>query len=91
MRLAGRQERENGKAIAAFAIMPSPDANTMATIGAVKKKMEELGFQNVRIEEAGDFTRGGWDNLKTYAAMTAPYYSNFACIPALHTISSNDV
>ena len=36
-----------------------------------KKKMEELGFQNVRIEEATDFNRGGWDNLKTYAAMTA--------------------
>ena len=46
-----------------------------------KKKMEELGFQNVRIEEARDFSRGGWDNLKTYSAMTAPYYSNFACNP----------
>ena len=39
-----------------------------------KKKMEELGFQNVRIEAAKPFSRGGWDNLKTYAAMTAPYY-----------------
>jgi len=46
-----------------------------------KQKMEELGFQNVRIEEARDFNRGGWDNLKTYAAMTAPYYVNFACNP----------
>jgi carboxypeptidase Q len=34
-----------------------------------KKKMEELGFQNVRIEAAKDFSRGGWDNVKTYAAM----------------------
>ncbi|HPF03647.1 MAG TPA: M20/M25/M40 family metallo-hydrolase [Bacteroidales bacterium] len=54
-----------------------------------KAKMEELGFQNVRIEEAGDFTRGGWDNLKTYAAMTAPYYTNFACNPVAWTGSTN--
>jgi hypothetical protein len=54
-----------------------------------KKKMEELGFQNVRIEEARDFNRGGWDNLKTYAAMTSPYYSNFACNPVAWTGSTN--
>ncbi len=53
-----------------------------------KKKMEELGFQNVRIEEARDFNRGGWDNLKTYAAMTAPYYTNFACNPVAWTGST---
>jgi carboxypeptidase Q len=54
-----------------------------------KKKMEELGFQNVRIEAAKDFNRGGWDNLKTYAAMTAPYYVNFACNPVAWTGSTN--
>jgi len=54
-----------------------------------KKKMEELGFQNVRIEEARDFSRGGWDNLKTYAAMTTPYYVNFACNPVAWTGSTN--
>jgi carboxypeptidase Q len=54
-----------------------------------KKKMEEFGFQNVRIEAAKDFSRGGWDNLKTYAAMTAPYYSNFACNPVAWTGSTN--
>lgn len=54
-----------------------------------KKKMEELGFQNVRIEAARDFSRGGWDNLKTYAAMTAPYYANFACNPVAWTGSTN--
>ena len=54
-----------------------------------KKKMEELGFQNVRIEAAKDFSRGGWDNLKTYAAMTAPYYANFACNPVAWTGSTN--
>jgi carboxypeptidase Q len=54
-----------------------------------KQKMEELGFQNVRIEAARDFTRGGWDNLKTYAALTAPYYANFACNPVAWTGSTN--
>jgi len=53
-----------------------------------KKKMEEFGFQNVRIEEATDFNRGGWDNLKTYAAMTGPYYANFACNPVAWTGST---
>lgn len=54
-----------------------------------KKKMEELGFQNVRIEEARTFNRGGWDNLKCYAAMTKPYYVNFACNPVAWTGSTN--
>ena len=54
-----------------------------------KKKMEELGFQNVRIEASKDFSQGGWDNLKTYAAMTAPYYANFACNPVAWTGSTN--
>jgi len=56
-----------------------------------KKKMEEFGFQNVRIEEATDFKAGGWDNLKSYAAMTAPYYSNFACNPVAWTGSTKGV
>lgn len=54
-----------------------------------KKKMEELGFQNVRIEEGREFSRGGWDNLKAYAAMTSPYYINFACNPVAWTGSTN--
>ncbi|MDP4223529.1 MAG: M20/M25/M40 family metallo-hydrolase [Bacteroidota bacterium] len=53
-----------------------------------KKKMEELGFQNVRIEEARDFSRGGWDNLKAYVAMTSPYYADFACNPVAWTGST---
>ena len=53
-----------------------------------KQKMIEMGFQNVHIEEATDFTRGGWDNLKTYAAMTVPYYTNFACNPVAWTGST---
>ncbi len=54
-----------------------------------KAKMEELGFQNVRIEAASEFSKPGWDNLKTYAAMTAPYYANFACNPVAWTGSTN--
>ena len=46
-----------------------------------KNKLSELGFANARIEKAADFPRGGWDNLKTYAAMTAPYYCNFMATP----------
>ncbi len=56
-----------------------------------KKKMEEMGFQNVRIEAARDFRNGGWDNLKTYAAMTSPYYANFACNPVAWTGSTNGI
>lgn len=56
-----------------------------------KKKMEELGFQNIKVDEVKDFTRGGWDNLKTYAAMTSPYYSNFACNPVAWTGSTNGI
>ena len=46
-----------------------------------RDKFTELGFQNARIEKAADFPRGGWDNLKTYVAMTAPYYCNFMATP----------
>jgi len=54
-----------------------------------KAKFEELGFSNARIEKAADFPRGGWDNLKTYAAMTAPYYCNFMAIPKAWSGSTN--
>jgi hypothetical protein len=54
-----------------------------------KKKMEEMGLQNVRIEAAKDFSPGGWDNLRAYAAMTSPYYVNFACNPVAWTGSTN--
>jgi len=39
-----------------------------------RAKMEEFGFKNAKLEEWGEFGRG-WDNKKTYIAMTAPYYS----------------
>jgi len=54
-----------------------------------KKKMEELGLQNVRIESAREFKQGGWDNQKNYVAMTSPYYASFACNPVAWTGSTN--
>jgi Predicted aminopeptidases len=45
------------------------------------QKLKELGFENVHSEVATEFARGGWDNEKTYIAMTAPYYSNLFGTP----------
>lgn len=54
-----------------------------------KKKMEEIGLENVVIEDVRDFDRGGWDNKRTYVAMTKPYYANFAANPKAWTGSTN--
>ena len=56
-----------------------------------KDKPAGLGFSNVRIEKAADFPRGGWDNIKTYAAMTAPYYCNFIGTAKAWSGSTNGV
>lgn len=53
------------------------------------KKLKELGLVNVRVEEASKFSKGGWDNQKTYAAMTAPYYCNFYALPKAWSGSTN--
>ncbi len=45
------------------------------------EKLGELGLSNPRSAYAGAFTRGGWDVVKTYAAMTAPYYCAFSVNP----------
>lgn len=47
----------------------------------MKEKFTQMGLSNARIEFARDFPKGGWDNVKTYAAMTAPYYCNFPANP----------
>ncbi len=47
----------------------------------VVEKLKEMGFANARSEFAAEFTRGGWDVVKTYAAMTAPYYCAFSVNP----------
>ena len=44
-------------------------------------KLQEIGLSNPRSEFAAEFTRGGWDVVKTYAAMTAPYYCAFTVNP----------
>ncbi len=44
-------------------------------------KLRELGLSNPRSAFAMPFTRGGWDVVKTYAAMTAPYYCAFSVNP----------
>ena len=53
-----------------------------------KTRMEEMGLQNVVVEPVRSFDRGGWDNLKTYAAMTEPYYAAFAANPKAWTGST---
>lgn len=55
----------------------------------VADKLKEYGFSNVRIEEACDFSKGGWDNEKNYVAMTAPYYCSFAANPKAWSGSTN--
>jgi len=55
----------------------------------VIEKLKELGFNNAHLEIAGEFSRGGWDNQKTYIAMTAPYYSHFFGIPKAWTGSAD--
>ena len=45
------------------------------------EKLKELGLSDPRTAFATEFTRGGWDVVKTYAAMTAPYYCAFSVNP----------
>ncbi|MCR5710054.1 MAG: M20/M25/M40 family metallo-hydrolase [Bacteroidales bacterium] len=47
----------------------------------VIEKLKEFGLSNPRSEFAMEFTRGGWDVVKTYAAMTSPYYCAFSVNP----------
>ena len=54
----------------------------------VKEKLESFKLANVVIDEVSPFERGGWDNKKTYVAMTAPYYCAFAALPKAWTGST---
>ncbi|HCM60806.1 MAG TPA: peptidase M28, partial [Bacteroidales bacterium] len=54
-----------------------------------RAKMAEYGFSNVRIEQVSDFSRGGWDYTKAYAAMVVPYYNNFSVTPVAWTAETN--
>ena len=44
-------------------------------------KLKHFGLSNPRSAFAAEFTRGGWDVVKTYAAMTEPYYCAFSVNP----------
>ncbi len=55
----------------------------------VADKFKDMGFVNVVIDSVRPFERGGWDNNKTYVAMTAPYYTNFSALPKAWTGSTN--
>ncbi len=52
------------------------------------KKLKEIGLQNVKAEPCGTVGRG-WENLKAYAAMTAPSYSHLAISPKAWTGSTD--
>ncbi|MCD7977183.1 MAG: M20/M25/M40 family metallo-hydrolase [Tannerellaceae bacterium] len=47
----------------------------------MEEKLAEMGFSNPRREFAMDFPKGGWDNEKSYVAMTSPYYTSFSATP----------
>ena len=44
-------------------------------------RLKEMGLSNPRSAFAMAFDRGGWDVVKTYAAMTSPYYCAFSVNP----------
>lgn len=55
----------------------------------MKEKMYQIGLSNARIVYAADFSKGGWDNVKNYSAMTAPYYCSFTGNPKAWSGSTN--
>ena len=55
----------------------------------VADKFKTMGLTNVVIDSVRPFEPGGWDNKKTYAALTAPYYTNFSALPKAWTGSTN--
>jgi hypothetical protein len=44
------------------------------------KELTDFGLQNARLEPWGEFGKG-WEQQKTYVAITAPYYSPLTAIP----------
>ena len=55
----------------------------------VVEKLGEYGLSNPRVEFAAEFPRGSWDVVKTYAAMTSPYYCAFSVNPKAWTGSTD--
>ncbi|MDR2971344.1 MAG: M20/M25/M40 family metallo-hydrolase [Bacteroidales bacterium] len=52
-------------------------------------EMQKLGLENVRIENAKTWERGGWELKKAYMAMTEPYYMHFYPAPVAWTDGTN--
>jgi len=52
-------------------------------------EMQKLGLENVRIERAKTWERGGWELKKAYMAMTLPYYMHFYPAPVAWTGGTN--
>ena len=52
-------------------------------------EMQKLGLENIRIEQAQTWVRGGWELKKAYMAMTAPYYMHFYPAPVAWTGGTN--
>ncbi|MDR1407068.1 MAG: M20/M25/M40 family metallo-hydrolase [Tannerella sp.] len=55
--------------------------NGLRAEALVTEKLAEMGLNNARREFAVKFTRGGWNNERTYVAMTSPYYCAFTATP----------
>ncbi|MCL2290332.1 MAG: M20/M25/M40 family metallo-hydrolase [Bacteroidetes bacterium] len=58
--------------------------NTIAML-----EMQQSGLENVRIEKARTWERGGWELKKAYMAMTVPYYMHFYPAPVAWTGGTN--
>jgi hypothetical protein len=47
----------------------------------VEERMRQMGLSNARREVANVSRYVGWDNERTYVAMTSPYYDNLTALP----------
>jgi hypothetical protein len=63
--------------------------NGLRAEALVQDKLSQMGLSNARREFAVKFTRGGWNNEKTYVAMTSPYYCSFTSTPKAWSGSTN--
>lgn len=88
-----RQEGQRNSGIEALAYLMTDLAGPRLTGSAgieraneiARAKLAEFGLSEVRIEQVSEFSRGGWDYTKAYAAMTLPYYNNFSVTPVAWT------
>lgn len=55
----------------------------------VVEQLKKIGIKDPKVVFAHKFDKGGWDNHRTYVAMTSPYYCSFAGNPVAWTGSTN--